>query len=164
MIKSQMIFDFKKDVDVTQWKVVDDTVMGGVSNGSFKLNSEGHGVFEGHVSLENNGGFSSVRYTFESINLEEHQTIVLKVKGDGKKYQFRIKDDSNTYYSYITYFETTGDWETIEIPLKDFYPSFRGRKLNQPNFNSDSMEEIAFLIGNKKNEDFKLIIDSIALK
>ncbi|MEZ5007586.1 MAG: CIA30 family protein [Chitinophagales bacterium] len=164
MIKSQMIFDFKKDVDVTQWKVVDDTVMGGVSNGSFKLNSEGHGVFEGHVSLENNGGFSSVRYSFNNINLEGRQTIVLKVKGDGKKYQFRIKDDSNTYYSYITYFETTGDWQTIEIPLKDFYPSFRGRKLNRPNFNSDSIEEIAFLIGNKKNEDFKLMIDSIALK
>lgn len=44
------------------------------------------------------------------------------------------------------------------------YPSFRGRKLAQPNFSSDHVEEIAFLIGNKKPESFKLMIDKIELK
>jgi hypothetical protein len=44
------------------------------------------------------------------------------------------------------------------------YPSFRGRKLDAPNFSHDSIEEIVFLIGNKKNERFELIIDKIALK
>jgi hypothetical protein len=42
------------------------------------------------------------------------------------------------------------------------YPSFRGRKLNQPNFSKDSIEEI-LLIGNKKKEEFKLLIDKIEL-
>ena len=44
------------------------------------------------------------------------------------------------------------------------YPSFRGRKLNQANFSNDYIEEIAFLIANKRQENFKLLIDKIELK
>jgi len=44
------------------------------------------------------------------------------------------------------------------------YPAFRGRKLELPNFSESTIEEIAFLIGNKKNEDFELLIDSITLE
>ena len=43
-------------------------------------------------------------------------------------------------------------------------PAFRGRTLNYPNFDKTTIEELAFLIGNKKAEDFKLIIDSITLE
>ena len=43
------------------------------------------------------------------------------------------------------------------------YPSFRGRKLNKENFNKTSIEEIGFLIGNKKQEKFNLEIDKIEL-
>ncbi len=49
----------------------------------------------------------------------------------------------------------------MSISLKDLYPSFRGRDLDLPNYNNDSFEEIVFLIGNKKNEAFQLIIDKI---
>jgi hypothetical protein len=42
--------------------------MGGESSSTFQLNSEGHGVFEGNISLDNNGGFSSVRYRFPQTN------------------------------------------------------------------------------------------------
>ncbi|MDX1769545.1 MAG: CIA30 family protein, partial [Arenibacter troitsensis] len=43
------------------------------------------------------------------------------------------------------------------------YPSFRGRKLDMPNFSKNSIEEIVFLIGNKRTENFTLLIDKIAL-
>ena len=43
-------------------------------------------------------------------------------------------------------------------------PAFRGYKLDQPNFDGLQMEEIAFLIGNKKEQSFKLFIDSIILE
>ncbi|MDC3220705.1 CIA30 family protein, partial [Flavobacteriales bacterium] len=59
-IASNVIFDFNKSSDIENWIIIDDAVMGGKSSGSFKLNSEGHGLFEGVISLENNGGFSSV--------------------------------------------------------------------------------------------------------
>ena len=146
---SQIIFNFNKSSDIKNWIVIDDVVMGGKSSGSFKLNSDGYGVFLGDISLENNGGFSSVRYRFEKILINKSTKISVRIKGDGKKYQFRIKSNSGDYYSYISPFSTTGEWQEIEIPLKDMYPSFRGRKLDQPNFSNDTFEEITFLIGNK---------------
>jgi hypothetical protein len=160
----QVIFDFNKTADIKSWTVVDDVVMGGRSSGNFKLNGDGFGVFEGSVSLENNGGFSSLRYRFQKTPAMAYTKVVIKLKGDGKKYQFRIKANAADYYSYVASFETSGAWEEIEIPLKDMVPSFRGRVLEQPNFSHDHMEEIAFLIGNKKSENFKLLIDEIVLK
>ena len=158
---STIIYDFNTKANITSWKVVDDGVMGGNSLGSFKLNKDGHGVFQGNISLENNGGFSSVRYAFQKVLIKEYQKIVMTLKGDGKTYQFRIKANSGDYYSYITTFGTSGEWQQVEISLKDMYPSFRGRRLDQPNFSKDSIEEITFLIGNKKEENFKLLIDKI---
>ncbi len=164
LMNSPLIFDFNKDSDIQSWIIVDDVVMGGRSSGSFSLSAEGHGVFQGTVSLENNGGFSSVRYRFPKKQTKEYTRVVIRLKGDGKEYQFRIKSDASDYYSYITTFPTTGEWQDVEIPLKDMYPSFRGRRLNQPNFSKESIEEVAFLIGNKKKEKFKLLLDSLALK
>ena len=161
---SHIIFDFNKNSDIENWIIVDDIVMGGKSSGTFKLSAEGHGVFEGAISLENNGGFSSVRYRFEKTLIEESTKIIVKLRGDGKKYQFRIKTNSGDYYSYISPFSTTGEWQEIQILLKEMYPSFRGRRLDQPNFSNDYIEEITFLIGNKNQEIFKLMIDKIELK
>ena len=163
-MQSKVIFDFSKDSDIGRWQVTDDVVMGGVSSGSFKLSPEGYGVFEGHVSLENNGGFSSVRYRFPEMEVSQEATLLLKLKGDGKRYQVRVRDNFDNYYSYIAYFETTGDWQEIKIPLEEMYPSFRGRKLILPNFSNNQIKEIAFLIANKKEEHFRLLIDMIGLE
>ncbi|MDI1317886.1 CIA30 family protein [Flavobacterium sp.] len=159
-----LIYNFSTKSNSRDWRIIDDGVMGGKSQGNFSIDEKGNGVFEGAVSLENNGGFSSVRYQFDKVQVTPASRICLFVKGDKKEYQFRIKDNANSYYSYITTFKTSGEWEEIEIPLKDLYPSFRGRTLDLPNFSSKSFEEIVFLIGNKKNENFKLILDKIELK
>ena len=163
-LSSHIIFDFTKNSSTSNWIVVDGVVMGGRSNGNFQLNKEGKGVFFGKVSLDNNGGFSSVRYGFNKLNVERFKSIVLKIKGDGKNYQFRIKHKSSDYASYITSFSSFGEWQEIEIPLNSMYPSFRGRKLDEPNFFHESIEEVTFLIANKKNEDFMLLIDKIELR
>ncbi len=158
-----IIFDFNKDSDIQNWRIVDDIVMGGRSSGQFTLNSDGFGVFSGDVSLENNGGFSSVRYSSQKISVQKDAKIRIKLKGDGKNYQLRVKDNARNYYSYVKMFSTSGEWEEIIVSLKDMYPTFRGRRLNSPNFEKDVIEEIAILIGNKKNEAFELIIDTIVL-
>lgn len=163
-ISSITIYDFNNDSSPKDWLIVDDGVMGGLSEGNFTTDTDGNGVFSGTVSLENNGGFSSVRHQFDKIKATKDSKVLIRLKGDGKDYQFRIKDKSNSYYSYITTFKTTGKWETVEIKLSDLYPSFRGRKLNLPNFNSDSFEEIVFLVGNKKKESFQLVLDKIELE
>ena len=159
-----IIFDFNNNSNLKRWNVVDDGVMGGLSKGKLVINDEGHALYSGFVTTDNNGGFSSVRHNFDSKDVSNYNYVVLKVKGDGKPYQFRIKENISQRFSFIQTFETTGEWELIKIPFKDFYPSFRGYKLNRPNFKGESIEEIAFLIGNNKKEDFKLIIDSIQLE
>ena len=163
-LSRHIIFNFNKNSSISNWIVVDDVVMGGKSNGNFQLNKDGKGVFSGKISLDNNGGFSSVRYGFNKLNIEKFKSIVLKIKGDGKNYQFRIKHKSNDYASYITSFSSSGEWQEIEIPLNSMYPSFRGSKLDAPNFYHKSIEEVTFLIANKKNEEFIILIDKIELR
>ena len=158
------IFDFNKRSNLSNWKIVDDGVMGGLSRGNIILNEDGHAEYSGFVTTENNGGFSSVRYNFVPKNVSNYNFVVLTVKGDGKTYQFRLKQNKYNRYSYINYFKTSGKWQEVKIPLKSFYPSFRGYRLNRPNFSGDQLEEIAILIGNKKKEDFRLVIDNIKLE
>lgn len=162
--RSSVLFDFNMDADMTNWYVVNDGVMGGLSRGTFSLNDAGNGLFKGYVTTENNGGFSSVRYQFPEKKVTNFTHVVLKVKGDGKSYQFRIKENRRQRYSYIATFETSGDWETIKIPFNSFYPGFRGYKLDMPKYAGASMEEIAMLIGNKRKESFSLEINSISLE
>ena len=164
MINTLVIFDFTKDADVRNWYVVNDTVMGGESAGKMGVDTEGNGMFQGHVSLDNNGGFSSIRYDAGKTKLQGYSKFVIKLKGDGKDYQFRVKTKSNEYYSYIFSFSTTGNWQTIEIPFNIMNASFRGRSLDMANFPGEYLEEIGFLIGNKKAEDFKLAIDNISVQ
>ena len=161
---SSNIYDFKNNSDITGWYVVNDGVMGGLSKGTMSITDEGYGLFKGYVTTENNGGFSSVRYTFNKKDVSKFKYVVLKLKGDGKSYQFRIKENAAQRHSYITTFNTSGDWETIKIPLNSFYPSFRGYRLNKANFPGDFMEEVAFLIGNKVKESFALEIEEINLQ
>lgn len=158
------IFDFNTNSTITNWRIVDDVVMGGRSNGNFKLNSTNYGEFSGTVSLENNGGFSMVQHTFETKQINAFTKVILKLKGDGKTYQFRVKTNTNDRHSYTTLFNTSGDRETIEIPFNQLEPAFRGRKLDMGSYPGNQMEMIAFLIGNKKAEAFKLEIESIKLK
>jgi hypothetical protein len=127
------------------------------------LDNNGNGIFEGQISTANNGGFSSIRLNLDKIDVREGAYLQIRLKGDNKEYQFRIKTNRMDYYSYVIPFKTSDEWETIRIPLKDMYPSFRGRKLDMNNYSDDYFEQITFLVGNKKNETFKLSIDSIVL-
>lgn len=156
-----VMFNFDKDASLRYWRVVDDGVMGGRSNGQFGITEDGYGIFSGTVSLENNGGFSSVRYAAGSIDVSDKQAMVIRLKGDGKDYQLRIKRSRYDYHSYVKIVSTSGDWQTITIPLNEMYPRFRGYRVDLPNFEANTVEEFAILIGNKKAESFKLLIDSI---
>jgi NADH dehydrogenase [ubiquinone] 1 alpha subcomplex assembly factor 1 len=160
---ASIIFDFQTQQSINTWYIVNDGVMGGLSKGTMSINDAGNAIFAGYVTTENNGGFSSVRHSFKTKDVSNYSSVKIKLKGDGKRYEFRVKDDENQRYSYIQYFETSGEWETISIPLKSFYASFRGRKLDKPNYSGQQMEEVTFLIANGKKESFTLEIERIYL-
>ena len=162
-ISNMILFDSKKETNLNSWVIVDDVVMGGRSAGSFHFNDVGDLVFKGDVSLKNNGGFSSIRYRFNPMYTSQYKKICIRLKGDGKAYQFRVKSSKYDSHVYRYKFQTTGDWQTIEIPFNEMQATFRGMRLNLPNFPGKLMEEVAFLISNKKEESFQLIIDKISL-
>ena len=158
-----VLFDFSKDSDLSNWTIVDDNVMGGRSDGHFEMDKRGFFVFYGHVSLENNGGFSSVRYHPGQKKVNKYSKISILLKGDGKIYQLRIKSDKNERHSYIHEIKTSGEWQTISIPFSGMHPSFRGRALDIPSFPAQILEEVAFLISNNKEESFRLEIEKIII-
>lgn len=158
-----VIFPRKEAMTVTEWKTVNDGVMGGVSSSFIKPSKSGTLLFYGEVRLENNGGFASARYPLSPITLTGQKALCLRLKGDGKQYQFRIKEEHGQRHSYSQPFKTNGEWQTIRLPFSDFRPQFRGKRLDMPNFPADKIAEVAILIGNKKQQVFTLEIARITL-
>lgn len=161
MTNTMTIFDFKTAKETKGWYIINDTVMGGVSSSRFTTNEEGLGVFSGSVSLDNNGGFASLRYDVGKADVSAYSKFMVKLRGDGNKYQFRAKAKNDQSHSHIAYIETNTEWQVYEIPFADMYPTFRGRTLNMENYEGQELVEIGILIGNKKPQDFKLVIEKI---
>ena len=162
--EGKMIYDFNVDSSFRNWEIVDDGVMGGRSSGLLKKNKDGHGQFSGYISLENYGGFSSVRLRTKSISVNDYDYIVIKVLGDNKFYQLRIKSSPYDRHVYVKKFYAKNEWQEIAIPLNSMQPQFRGRRLRMRNFRGDSIIEVGMLVGNKVEENFSIIIDSIKLR
>lgn len=157
------LVDLSNESDSKRWVVVDDGVMGGRSNGDFVWSAEGYGTFYGTVSLENNGGFSSVRYILNRSSVSDYSGFKLTVKGDGKPYQFRVKRNRMDRHSYMHRFETNGEWQEVIVPMNAMTPTFRGMTPRIPNYKGKSLQEIGFLVGNKRAESFSLQIKKIEL-
>lgn len=157
------LFDFSEEYASKGWFIINDGVMGGLSKGSFSIDDQS-AVFRGNVSTENNGGFTMVANRFDAKSVDQFNKFRLKLKGDGKNYQFRVKSDSGQQYSYVAEFSTNGEWQEILIPFNSMEPRFRGRLLDRPNFEGIRLQEVAFLIGNKKMESFELIISKISIE
>jgi len=130
------VFDFRTAAGTTGWQVVNDDVMGGVSSSRFVL-TNGVARFSGAVSLQNNGGFASVRSLTVPQNLGRCQAFVLRVRGDGKHYRLTIFTRSATTnarepYHYQGKFEAAGGEQEIRLPLAAFSASLRGRQVAAP--------------------------------
>ena len=146
-----------------KWNIVNDTVMGGRSSSRWSDKSSTLS-FEGFLSLENNGGFASIRHDLNNINLSGTEGIFIKVKGDGRKYQFRIRSQASRWANYSQEFKTKKDTvQTFYLPYKDFKPSWRGRSLrNVPTLTGKDVRGIGFLLGDKIQGKFKLEVLNIS--
>lgn len=164
IMTAQQVYDFSTESKPGDWFVVDDGVMGGRSQGQVGLSEEGHGIFQGTVSLENNGGFSSIRTRMDELETGDYAAFKIRLKGDGKNYQFRVRSRLNERHSYQYEFPTTGQWQEVTVPFNQMIPTFRGMRLNLPNYPGEVLRECSFLISNKKNESFRLEIDRIWLE
>ncbi len=159
-----VLFDFKAGSDLDGWRIQDDGVMGGLSKGSFGFNQDGYAVFSGHVSIENDGGFSSVQKYFNPIDVSAYRTAFVRLKGDGKSYRFIVESDQTDRHYYVHEFPTTGDWQTVQVPLRTMYPMRRGDRLNIPDYPGKTLAQVRFMIANGKAEAFRLEVEKIWLE
>ena len=160
-LNAEVIYDFSENNNLDGWYVVDDGVMGGRSRGRLQIENNDTGLFSGKISLDNYGGFSSIRYYAGNLKVQKNKYITMIVKGDDKYYQLRIRASRNDRYVYTKKFFAKSGWQEIRIPLESMEPYFRGQRLNKNNFNKKYISEIGFLIGNKVREKFELRIRSI---
>ena len=84
----------EKNIGINNWIIVNDNVMGGVSNSTLSLNKENNLVFNGNVSLDNNGGFASVRHSLKKGILKEIKSFKILIKGDGNIYKLRFRQQN----------------------------------------------------------------------
>lgn len=161
--KEIMIFDFKNPESFKPWQVVNDTVMGGVSESSLQPGGKGTALFKGTVSLKNNGGFCSASSREnKKYDLSSFQGVGVRVKGDGKQYMLTVKtDDSFNGYAYQFPFVTQKDqWMTVTVPFKDFVARFRGQPVpNAPPVKTSDITSFGFLIADKQEGPFVLEIE-----
>ncbi len=158
------LFDFNSPETSGQWNVVNDGVMGGISQSNMTLNSDGTATFKGEVSLENNGGFASVRAALKSIPPKEFKGVMVRVKGDGNIYNIRFRTSQNfDGYAYQAKIKTEkNDWKEFKILFADFIPVYRGYTLqNKPPLVSSDIAQIGILIADKQKGTFELTLDWI---
>jgi monofunctional biosynthetic peptidoglycan transglycosylase len=153
------IIDFSDPDPSVRWYVVNDGVMGGRSSSDIALTEEGTGLFSGHVSLENNGGFASIRASFQAMDLSPYPGVLVRVRGDGRRYQLRFRlAEAFDGVAYRAEFETeAGAWKDIRLPFADFKPTFRGR--TPPGvapLDPSRIRQIGFLIADKTEGPFRL--------
>ncbi len=163
---SLVLVDFPRST-TADWFVVNDGVMGGISSSTLEVSSDGTGVFAGDLSLENNGGFASVRTYLEGYDLSTFAGLVLRVRGDGRRYQVRLRtDDRFDGVAYQAEFDTDPDaWITVALPFAAFAPTFRGYvPANAPPLEPGAIRQLGFLIADKREGTFRLEIARVLAK
>jgi hypothetical protein len=156
----RIVFDFQTATNTAAWQVINDDVMGGVSASGFHL-TNGVALFRGKLSLDNNGGFASVRSLPARHDLAGGDTFVVRVRGDGRSYKFTARTDpsfdSAIYQCVFTTKE--GEWEEHRLPFKQFIPTFRGRVLSDaPPLDPAKVTSVGFLISDNQAGPFQLEI------
>jgi len=153
------LFDFVSPDAAAGWQAVNDGVMGGLSDGRFRLTERQTLEFYGTLSLENNGGFASVRSRPRTLGLQTGDTLVARVRGDGREYQLNLYASGRTRaFSYRAPVQTrSGEWIEVAVPLDRFEATSFGRVLRGAGpVDPRSVTSIGFLLAEKTPGPFVL--------
>jgi NADH dehydrogenase [ubiquinone] 1 alpha subcomplex assembly factor 1 len=142
-----------------RWQAVNDRVMGGVSDGRFRITDEGRLEFFGRLSLENNGGFASIRTRPANLGLRTGDTFVVRVRGDGRQYFLNLYTKSRRRaFSYRAALPTVrGQWTEVRVPLADFIPTAFGRRVQGMGpVEPGEVNALGFMLSDKQPGPFEL--------
>ena len=159
----RLLTDFTHETADLGWFVVNDNVMGGRSEGDFRI-TEGELHFAG-VTNTRGGGFSSIRTGAVEYDLSDFAGIRLRVKGDGRRYTWRLTTNARWWGRPVGYwadFETeAGAWTTVDIPFSGFIPQFRGQRLDGPELDTSRITGMGLMIYDKRDGPFEMHLASI---
>lgn len=161
------LFDFNGGETAKQWQTVNDGVMGGVSDGKFRLTETKTMEFFGTLSLANNGGFASVRTKPKKLDLAKGDTLVARIRGDGREYMLNLYPArSQVAFSYRAALPTKKDqWIEVKIPLERFQATSFGRVVkNAGAVRPADVNALGFMLGDKRPGPFKLEIEWIKVE
>ena len=154
---------FDTDSPDLGWYVQNDNVMGGKSEGGFNISS-GQLIFSGNTNTDG-GGFSSIRSKPLNLDLSAYDGIRVKVEADGRRYTWGVQTDARWRGRRVGYwadFDTTaGETEVIDIPFANFFPQYRGFKLDGPELNIRQISEFALYQYDKTDGPFELRLISV---
>ena len=124
---SEIVFTDKFTTN-TNWKLITDQVMGGISQGQFnyqKIGNDNAVVLTGSVSTKNNGGFIQIRRNLNNINLNKVNKITINAKGNNEKYFIHLRTTFTflpwQYYQYS--FNVQKDFKNFILPIRNFKKS-----------------------------------------
>jgi uncharacterized surface protein with fasciclin (FAS1) repeats len=161
----QTLYDFGP-ADSSRWTTTHDTVMGGQSRGEVSKTDSGTLLFEGYVSLENNGGFTSFRSRDRQLPFAGTDGIEMSFKGDGRTYILSFDREGIGLFGggYWQRFETKKDeWMTVRLPWSKFEPVNFGRKMpNLPALTAETARGLTVYLYDKQDGDFRIEFDSFA--
>lgn len=162
---TNMLIDFTDKKADHQMNVVNDGVMGGLSQGRIEMTQNDTLLFKGNISLQNNGGFSSFRIGGKLWDLSAWKGIEIHVRGDGRVYGLRATTDETFLRSSVSFtadFKTVKDeWVKLQIPFSKMKASWRGRKLDR-NFDPAQIKGLGIILADKTAGKFALEIKSIS--
>ncbi len=146
------------------WYAVNDGVMGGLSSGLLK-ETKNSIVFSGAVSLENNGGFASIRSSYDNYKLSKFNTVEVRYKSTDYDFAMTMELNKRFYMPYYKFNlpETKNKWKIVNIELNQFEAYSLGRNLGY-SLDDESKNEIIRLgfISNEKNAGkYQIEIDYI---
>jgi len=159
---TQTLDDFKPSKSPVQWMSVNDSVMGGLSKGGPLITKDHKLLYKGEISLDNNGGFSSLRTSGKVWDLTKYDGIELKIKGDGRKYYLTTRSGNSRRIAFWSPVQPAkGEWQTVRVPFDTFYATFFGRKVPGRELNTAKINSIGFMLYDKKAGAFSIEVDSI---
>jgi NADH dehydrogenase [ubiquinone] 1 alpha subcomplex assembly factor 1 len=150
---------FDSAASLAMWYPINDVVMGGKSSSRLSLSEQGHAVFEGCVSLENGGGFASIRANTTALAIDGIVGYRLTVLGDGKRYKLNLR--TNDAFDGVNYqaefLPTAGDWCTVDLPLTQFTATYRWRLVaNAPPLDPAQVRQVGWMNAARQAGPFQL--------
>jgi NADH dehydrogenase [ubiquinone] 1 alpha subcomplex assembly factor 1 len=150
--------DFTNPKTMRDCWVVNDGVMGGISQSTLRQDTQGM-YFEGLVSLENNGGFASMRSSAQFP--PGTQALELLAKGDGKQYKLVLRTALAPRASYVADFIAEPIWQTHQFNLNQFKSTFRGQDISAPILSIADVIEFGILISNNQAGHFAIQLKTL---